>query len=289
MWLITGGAGQLGRALAQGLAADGVDHRALDRRELDITDAELVRRVVGRLEPGIIVNAAAWTAVDAAEDDPAGAFAINSAGAGHLASAARDVGATLVQVSTDYVFDGAVKGEHPEDGPTEPRSVYGRSKLEGEVRVREILGDDAVIVRTAWLYGTHGRNFVKTMVARALTESAVRVVDDQHGQPTYVADLADHIRTLVVSGGRGVFHGTNSGATTWWGLTRAIYESLGREPSLVIACASADYPTRAVRPPNSVLGHRRTLAAGIAEMRPWQDALVAALGPIVDAVRGEMR
>lgn len=284
MWVITGANGQLGRSMDRCLAARGIEHRSLDRGELDITDASHVARALDAVRPDVIVNTAAWTAVDDAEEHREEAFAVNADGPRNLANWARDHGCVLVHVSTDYVFDGGTAGPHAEDDGCAPRSVYGESKLAGERAVLGILGDGALVVRTAWLYGPDGHNFVKTMIRRALAASPSRVVDDQRGQPTLADDLSWHIVDLVIAGARGVHHGTNSGETTWFGLAREVYGLVGADVSLVTACSSADYPTKALRPRNSVLGHGRSLATGAPPMRNWQDALRDSIGGIRSAV-----
>lgn len=273
MWVITGGNGQLGRSLVEVLHRRGIACRALDRVELDITDAPRVSGVLDEIRPTVVVNAAAWTAVDAAEDHREEAFALNADGARNVAAAARGHGATFVHISTDYVFDGEATTPYDEDDATGPRSVYGLSKLSGECMIRDVLGDDALIIRTAWLYSAHGTNFVKTMSRRALAGAAVKVVDDQSGQPTHASDLADLIVDLVDAGASGTHHGTSSGVTTWFGLTREIYRLVGSDPELVAPCSSAEYPTKAARPRYSVLGHRRTEEAGITPIRCWDEGL----------------
>lgn len=288
MWLITGGDGQLGRCLGEVLAAADIAHRRLGRADLDITDAARVEAVLSGVSPTVVVNAAGWTAVDDAEDREDEAFAANHLGVLNLARATRRTGATLVQMSTDYVFDGNDVGARDEDAPPSPASAYGRSKLAGEQAALQENPDGAYVVRTAWLYSRHGRNFAKTMVRRALAGEAVRVVNDQHGQPTAAVDLAAHLVDLVrADAPPGIYHGTNSGAATWFDMASAIFGLCGRAPSLVTPCSTADYPARAPRPANSVLGHRRTVAAGVAEMRDWRAALEDHLPQVIEQVEQE--
>ena len=261
---------------------------ALGSDECDVTNSDAVSAVMEIHRPDVVVNCSAWTAVDAAEDNEATAFAINCDGPRNVAVACRTSGSTFVHVSTDYVFPGDGSGEYAEDSPTGPVSVYGKSKLCGEREAIAGHPDGTYIVRTAWLYSRHGGNFVKTMLRRALSGAAVRVVDDQLGQPTLANDLARHIIDLVTSGAPvGVFHGTNSGRTTWCGLAREIFDLAGAGTGLVSPVGTSEYPTRAVRPANSVLGHARTLDAGVAEMRQWDIALRASISGIIETVKSE--
>jgi dTDP-4-dehydrorhamnose reductase len=271
-YLIAGGAGMLGRDLARML--DGRDVTALGRAELDITDESALRRVV----PGhdVIINAAAYTQVDAAESHEAEALAINATGAAHLASAAAEVGARFVQLSTDYVFDGAATSPYPEDALRDPKGAYGRTKAEGERLVLEA-HPSAYLVRTAWLYGAHGRNFARTMLRLAGQRETVSVVADQVGQPTWTLDLAAAIvRLLDTDAPSGIYHGTNSGQASWFEFARAIFAVSGLDPERVLPIDSAAYPVPAPRPAYSVLGHDAWRRAGLAEPRDWHEALSAA-------------
>jgi len=292
MWLITGGDGQLGRCLGEVLTARGMEHLRLGRAELDLTDPERTASTIHDAGPSVIINAAGWTAVDDAEDHEAEALAINEGGARNAARAARIAGAKLVQISTDYVFDGSGDAAHDEDSTTAPASAYGRSKLAGERSVLAEHPEGTYVVRTAWLYSRHGRNFAKTMVGRALAGAPVRVVDDQRGQPTSATDLAAHIVDLmagVMAGAAspGVYHGTNSGSGTWFDMATEIYRLCDRDPGLVAPCATGEYPAKAPRPANSVLGHRRTVAAGVPEMRQWRAALADVLPGVIEQVQKE--
>jgi dTDP-4-dehydrorhamnose reductase len=283
-WLITG----LGGALAHSLV-NVLSHRephgptgftALTRSELDITDAEAVAAAVK--DHDVVVNAAAWTRVDDAETDEAAATAVNGGGAANLAAACKASNATLLQVSTDYVFSGdagdAPSTGWPEDAPTAPVNAYGRSKLAGEQAVSQILPERGYIVRTAWLYGPHGTNFVRTMLRLAATHKELRVVDDQRGQPTMTGFLAQQIVALgdaALNGTAppGIYHGTAAGDTTWFGLTRALFEQVGLDPERVLPTTSADYPRPAKRPAFSVLGHERWTEAGIQIQQHWRTQL----------------
>jgi dTDP-4-dehydrorhamnose reductase len=281
-WLVTGAAGMLGRDLTALLAARGEEFTALGRAELDITDQASVTAAVSAAKPDVVVNCAAWTAVDAAEDHEEEALAINGHGVAHLAMACADIGATLVHVSTDYVFDGAATAPYAEDAPTAPAGAYGRTKLVGEWAVREILPDSGYVVRTAWLYGAHGKNFVKTMLRLAGNGVSPGVVADQHGQPTWTADVAEQIYALIETGAPfGVYHATSSGQTTWFGFAEEIFDLYNQHQNPhnerpVVSpkpIATAEYPTPAKRPAYSVLGHDAWHAAGIAPIADWKDAL----------------
>lgn len=280
-WLILGGNGQLGRDL-QAVLADRVV-AALDLPAVDITDPDSVRQAVVDSEADVVVNAAAYTAVDAAETDEATATLVNGAAPGIIAGVLRDFpGTRLVQVSTDYVFPGDSTSPYREDEPTGPRSAYGRSKLAGERAVLEVLPERSYVIRTAWLYSQHGSNFVKTMLRLEREHDTVSVVDDQAGQPTWSHDLAEQIRRMVDAAAPvGVYHGTNSGQTTWFGFTREIFRLAGADPDRVRPTTTEAFPRPAPRPAFSVLGHDRWAAAGLSPMRPWEAALHEALPAIL--------
>ncbi|WP_062431943.1 dTDP-4-dehydrorhamnose reductase [Herbidospora daliensis] len=260
-WLVTGGGGMLATDLVRVL--DGADVRAPSRADLDITDETAVAEAVNWAD--VVVNCAAWTAVDDAETHEDAALRINAPRA--LAEAA---GRKLVHLSTDYVFSGEGREPWPEDAPTGPVNAYGRTKLAGE----EVVADHhGTIVRTAWLYGAHGPNFVRTMARLERSHEVVTVVADQHGQPTWTLDLARQIVDLVNAGAQGVFHGTSSGATTWHGLAQEVFRLLGADPERVRPVGSEAYPRPATRPKNSVLAHGGWAAAGLKPMRDWREAL----------------
>ena len=288
VWAILGGHGQLGSCFRDVLSELAIEAKIFDRSEIDITKISSITEGLAKYQPSVIVNCAAWTAVDNAEDNVDAAFLINAEGARNVALAARHTGAKLVHISTDYVFPGNEVGARDEYAATGPASVYGASKLAGEQAVTSEYGDNSLIVRTAWLYSKYRANFVKTMVRKALTNSEVRVVDDQLGQPTLASDLARHIVELVDhDDATGIFHGTNSGSATWYDLTVAIYQALSMPTSLVSPVDSSAYPTKARRPSNSVLGHTHTISLGINEMRPWSDALSESLPEISELIKEE--
>jgi dTDP-4-dehydrorhamnose reductase len=280
----------LGRDLATRLEREGEDSVGCPRGELDITDAAAVRETVGRFKPTVLVNCAAWTAVDDAEAHEDVALQVNGHAVAGLAAACADHGVTLVQVSTDYVFDGASRQPYGEGDLPSPRTAYGRSKLAGERAVLDLLasGCSGYVVRTAWLYGAHGRNFVRTMVDLERRLPAIEVVDDQHGQPSWTVDVAGQIIALVRSrAASGVYHATSSGETTWFGLAREVFTLLGADPARVRTTTSEAYPRPAARPSYSVLGHDAWMKAGLDPIGDWKDALRSAFPELLAAFATE--
>ena len=278
--LLTGADGQLGWEVAR---QGGAAVHATTRTALDVTNRRAVADAIGRIRPGVVVNTAAYTSVDRAEAEPQAAFAVNRDGPAHLAEACARADTPLIHISTDYVFDGSKAAPYIEDDTPAPLGVYGASKLAGEDAVRSH-GPHHVILRTAWVYGVHGHNFVKTMLRLAGERAHLRVVDDQHGCPTFATDLAAavlavarrcHDRTLAPDG-YGTFHCGGGARTTWCGFARAIFDlagpRLGAAPS-VEAIATADYPTPARRPMNSVLACDRLRRVHGIALRPWAEAL----------------
>ncbi|MDT0260339.1 dTDP-4-dehydrorhamnose reductase [Jatrophihabitans lederbergiae] len=276
-WLIAGAGGQLGSDLARVLRDQGVPDShvlAASSSQLDITSSRSIAAAFTDFDPTVVLNAAAYTAVDKAETDEERAFAVNASGPALLAAAANRTGARLVQVSTDYVFSGDAREPYRVDAPTDPRSAYGRTKLAGELAVRELAPDLSYVVRTAWVYGASGANFVKTMVRLESAHETVQVVDDQRGSPTWSADLARGLVELARSGAApGTYHCTGSGDTTWHGFTRAIFEELGADPARVLPTTSDKFPRPAPRPAYSVLSASGWLGAGLTPMPHWRDAL----------------
>ena len=273
-YLITGANGMLGHDLVTALA--GRDVTALGRNDLDITDLDAVRAAIPGFD--VVINGAAYTKVDDAETDEDAALAINGIGAGNLARAAAETGAILVQVSTDYVFDGTATTPYDESTPHNPVSAYGRTKAEGERLALELNGERTYIVRTAWLYGQHGPNFPKTMLKLAAARPELTVVSDQVGQPTWTLDLAQQIVALLDSDAPfGIYHGTNSGETSWFGFARAVFANAGLDPERVQPTDSASFVRPAPRPSYSVLGHGAWIAAGLTPLRSWDDALADAM------------
>ena len=289
-WLVVGAGGMLGRELVPLLAGTpGIDVDGLTRAELDITDPRAVRAAVRGHD--LVVNAAAWTDVDGAETHEAAATAVNGTAVRHLAAACAGTGARLLQLSTDYVLDGEGSSPYPEDAPTDPLNAYGRGKLLGEQAVADLLPERGYTVRTAWLYGEHGGNFVTTMLKLAVQRDVLEVVDDQRGQPTWTGALAQQLRGLGLAAlagdaPAGVYHGTASGDTTWFGLARAAYELSGLDPERIRPTTSAAYVRPARRPSYSVLGHDRWVAAGMKPMPHWRESLAQALArPAFEALR----
>ena len=276
VWLVTGARGMLGRDLVTLLARDGEDVTGYGRGQLDITDAAAVGANLRQRQPAVVVNCAAWTTVDDAETHEEAALQVNGHAVAALAAACADHGSTLVQVSTDYVFDGTARQPYGETDPPSPRTAYGRTKLAGEQAVLGLLADggSGYIVRTAWLYGAHGPNFVRTMMDLERRRPAIDVVDDQRGQPSWTADVARQIIALVRSGAAaGIYHATSSGMTTWYGFAREVFELLGADPARVRPTTSEAYLRPAVRPSYSVLGHDSWARAGLDPIGDWQDAL----------------
>jgi dTDP-4-dehydrorhamnose reductase len=272
-YLIAGAAGMLGHDLQLSLA--GREVTALSRAQLDVTDLDAVRAAVEGHDA--IVNAAAYTKVDDAEEHEDLAYAVNATGAANLARAAAESGARFVQVSTDYVFDGSATTPYPEDTPRNPISAYGRTKAAGEELALAAHPEGTYIVRGAWLYGAGGPNFAKTMLRLAQSHETVAVVTDQHGQPTWTADLADQIVRLLDSDApAGIYHGTNAGEGSWFDFTRAIFQEMGLNPDRVTQTDSSQFVRPAPRPAYSVLGHANWGASGLSPMRDWREALAEA-------------
>jgi len=269
-YLVTGAGGMLGTDLRSAL--EGRDATFLGRAELDVTDAAAVDAAVAGHD--VVINTAAYTKVDDAESHEDEARAINAVGAGLVAAAAARSGARVVQLSTDYVFDGTATTPYAEGAPRHPVSAYGRTKAEGEERVLAAHPHGAYIVRTAWLYGEHGPNFARTMLRLAADKPTIEVVTDQVGQPTWTRDLAAQIMRLLDSDApAGIYHGTNGDTASWFDFARLIFELGGHDPERVHPTDSSAFVRPAPRPAYSVLGHDGWFGAGIDPMRSWQSAL----------------
>ncbi len=268
--LITGAGGQLGQDCVQ-LMLDRHEICALTSRQLDITQAEAVRQAVDCIRPQVLINCAAYTAVDACETDTERCMAVNAHGPAHLAAACAEFGCRLIHISTDYVFDGSklVPEPYVEDDAVGPVSAYGWSKLIGEQAIAERL-EDHLILRTAWLYGIGGKNFLKTMLRLALAKRPLRVVDDQHGSLTWTASLARQIEQVLDSGLCGIAHATAEGHCTWFEGAKYFLEAMQVDFSLE-PCTTADYPTPARRPANSILENRLLKQHGLNVMRDWRE------------------
>lgn len=287
--LVTGAGGQLGKALMNAPWPTHLQVVGRTHAELDLTCAPALDAWLGASRIDIVVNAGAYRAVDQAEAQPEFAFAVNQAGAQALAAACRRNGAALVHISTDYVFDGAKDSPYLDTDPMAPRGVYGRSKAAGEEGVRAVL-DEHVILRTAWVYGATGRNFVKAILRQAALRDEVAVVADQLGSPTSARDLAQAIRAIVyrIAAARrsvpwGTYHCANAGWASWFTLAQATVDAAApflHRRACVRAICAADYPSRAPRPANSRLDCARFEAAFGIHLRPWRDALVPVVGEV---------
>ncbi len=267
--LLTGAGGQLGRELVEALSEH--DVVAADRARLDVSDRDAVLQAVTAVRPHAVVHAAAWTDVDGCETGPDRAWQVNALGTRHVAEGARLVGARVCYLSTDYVFPGDADRPYTEWDPTGPRSVYGRSKLGGEHE----LGPGDTVVRTSWVCGRHGRNFVKTVLRLTAERDDLPVVDDQHGCPTMADDLAAMVNRLVTLRLPGTFHVTNQGATTWYGLARAALEAAGHDPGRLRPVTTAELhpPRPAPRPAWSVLDNAALRLSGIPLLPDHRESL----------------
>ena len=281
--LITGSNGQLGSELIDRYLDRPQDRVfAGDLPDLDITSQESVAELFAEVMPDVVINCAAWTAVDSAEEKETAAFAVNAEGPAILANECARIGARLIHLSTDYVFEGNATEPYQENDHAEPITAYGRTKLAGEKYVQEILPENHLIVRTAWLYGVNGENFVKTIIRALSQRDVLTVVTDQVGQPTYAGDLADQIAALIdVPGASGIFHATNSGVASWFEFARQIMVEINEDPERILPTDSSSFVRPAPRPPYSVLGHERWAEVGMAPMRDWRLALHEAIADIV--------
>ena len=280
--MVIGANGQLGWELCRRGIEAGFDILPLDLPEFDITDRSSVQEAVARQDVSLVINASAYTAVDQAESETELAFAINRDGPSYLASACGDAGIPLIHISTDYVFDGSTKNPYSETDPVCPLGVYGKSKVEGEKKVRELL-DEHIILRTAWLYGVHGNNFVKTMLRLGKEQELLRVVADQYGCPTFAGDLADAILNIAarICGADnitwGTYHYCSKGKTTWHGFTEKIFELARRLIPLKVKkvepITTQEYPTPAKRPADSALDCSMINDRLGISPRAWEDSL----------------
>ena len=280
--LLTGANGQVGWELSNRGGQQGLEVLALDRSDLDITNPVAVGREVNRSGVSLVVNAAGYTAVDQAESEPELAFAVNRDGPAYLASACEKAGIPLVHISTDYVFDGQKQGSYLETDPVSPLGVYGKSKAAGEVAVREHLPEH-VIIRTSWVYGIRGHNFVKTMLRLGREREVIQVVADQYGCPTYAADLAEAILKIsarFLQGGQvqwGTYHYCGKGVTTWHGFAEEIFRLASEYASLKLKriepISTSEYPTPAQRPTSSILDCSVLEKTFNIHPRPWAERL----------------
>ena len=284
-WLLLGANGQLGRSLQDVLLASKIAYVAAGRSDADITDIASVENCVKNTTPSVIVNMAAWTDVDGAESHHDEAFLANATGAENVAKIAAKYDIPLVHISTDYVFDGTQTTPYKTDDATNPLSVYGASKLQGELLVQTAHPEGSWIVRTAWLYSQYGKNFARTIARKGLAGDNLSVVNDAFGQPTSALALARQIVVLVLAHPpAGIFNGTNAGKATWYEFARAIVEPIANHGSVAPVSSSA-FPTVAVRPTYSVLDHGQWSANGIEDMPHWRDSLEEIRADIFDSVK----
>lgn len=270
-FMVTGVNGQLGHDVVMQLKEMDFDVIAPSRDEFDLTNKVQVKKYIIRKKPDVIIHCAAYTAVDKAEDEKDLCYLVNIEGTRAVAEAANEINAKVVYISTDYVFDGLGQEPHAEENETNPVNYYGYTKELGEKRIREIL-DRYFIVRTSWVYGLNGNNFVKTMLKLAESRNEINVVSDQIGAPTYTKDLAAFIVNLVQTNSYGTYHGVNEGYCSWYEFAKSIFMKIGIEMK-VNPIYTEDYPTKAKRPLNSKLSKENTDKAGIDRMPHWEDAL----------------
>lgn len=281
-WLVTGAGGMLGRDLVTVLDRRGTTVTGLTRTDLDITDSAAVRAALRRSRPDVVVNCAAWTAVDDAEAHADEALRVNGAAVAGLAASCAAGQIALVQLSTDYVFDGQASQPYAEDDVPSARTAYGRAKLAGERAVLEQPDGVGYVVRTAWLYGAHGSSFVRTMIRLEREQAEVQVVDDQFGQPTWTVDVASQIIALAESAApAGIYHATSSGQTTWFGLAQEVFRLLAADPARVRPTRTDALARPAPRPAYSVLGHEAWAKAGLAPIGGWAAALGRAFPSLI--------
>jgi dTDP-4-dehydrorhamnose reductase len=288
-WLITGGSGQLGIAVSQELDKLGIAFDAWSSKDLDITQYSTVSEAIEKLSPTVIINCAAWTDVDGAENHEIDSSRVNSDGPENLALASKLCNSKLIHVSTDYVFSGESQTPWQVADEINPQSAYGRSKALGERRVLASHPENSFVVRTAWLYSPWGKNFAKTMTKLALKgDGEVRVVNDQVGQPTSASDLAKQLVALGLSTSpAGIYHGTNSGQATWFEFAQEIFKLAGADIGRVTPVSSSEYPRSAKRPTYSVLSHDAWASTSVEPMRDWRIALADAMPAIISAVKAE--
>ncbi len=275
--LVTGASGMTGSEVARRAPVRGWEVLGLTHGDLDISDAGAVDQALGDYQPDIVINAAAYTAVDRAESEPERAATTNALGAGNVSRSTASIGAGIIHVSTDYVFDGEAETPYAPDELVGPQSVYGRTKLAGEVVVQES-NEDHCIVRTSWVFSSTGNNFVLTILRLAKERDEIRVVNDQRGRPTYAGDLADALliaaaRLLESREARGIYHFANAGETTWFEFARAIFQLRSESSPRLIPISSSEYPTAAARPRYSVLDTTAFTERFGVQPRPWREPL----------------
>lgn len=275
--LVTGAAGQLGSDVVSLFREAGHAVIACDRDKLDITDQSVCFTTLNMHKPDAVIHCAAFTAVDLAEQEVDAAYTINAVGTRNMVLASERIGAKFCYISTDYVFDGFSSNPYHEYDITNPRTIYGKSKRAGENLVQS-LSSAYFIVRTSWVYGLYGKNFVKTMTRMAKEKPEIKVVNDQYGSPTYAADLAKFLLELIHSEKYGIYHASNKGGCTWYDFTKAIIAEMesimGKKLTVKIhPCKTEDFPLPAPRPRNSMLEHLSIRTNGLTDLRPWREGL----------------
>lgn len=280
--IVTGAGGQLGHDLVRIL---GKWHEVVgfDRKSMDVCDLDQCKEIIYSSKPDIVIHAAAFTAVDQAEVDRDKAYLVNAYGSRNVAICAQEIGAKICYVSTDYVFDGNSKNPYTEYDNTNPIGIYGKSKRAGELLVQN-LSNRFFIVRTSWLYGLYGNNFVKTMIKVAQEKKSLKVVNDQVGSPTYTVDLTYFLASLINTDYYGIYHASNTGTCTWYEFAKTIFEEYGIDVNLE-PCSTEEFPRPAPRPKYSVLEHMSIRANGFEDLRHWRDALKAFLNELRNSTR----
>jgi dTDP-4-dehydrorhamnose reductase len=288
-WLLFGGSGQLGRSFQEYLKQNQIEFMAPSSNSLNLISYDSIERYIRLNKPEVVVNCAAWTDVSAAEKHERNVFALNALAPKNIAFAAKKIGAQFVQISTDYVFSGHRAVPWEEDSLVNPVSVYGKSKALGEKLVLETYPENSFIIRTAWLYSKYGNNFAKKICRIAeIEDKNIDVVDDQIGQPTFTGDLVRQIHLTSKFGLQpGIYHGTNSGETSWFGFAKKIFEILGKDTNRLRRINSQEYPTSVERPAYSVLGHNSWLAAGVSLLPNWEISLTNSMAEIFSEVNVE--
>jgi dTDP-4-dehydrorhamnose reductase len=284
--LIAGSEGQLGRSLKKALNKRDISYVALSRKELDIADLANVTEVVKESSADIVINAAAYTNVEQAEQESEKAFLVNEIGTRNLAIASRQSNSRFLHFSTDYVFSGERNNPWEVDSAVNPLSTYGKSKLAGELAIQQEYFDNSIIIRTAWLYSPYGKNFYKTMLNLALkNDDQIKVVSDQFGQPTNASDLANLALDAISKNiPAGIYHGSNSGSTSWHEFATEIFRLAGTDQGRVIPIPSSEFATKAPRPSYSVLDNSNWLDFGVTPLRPWQEAVSDAYSSIFESM-----
>lgn len=276
--LVTGAAGQLGTDVIDELAQRGYGAVGVDVSELDITDKDAVNRVLTDIRPDAVIHCAAWTAVDDAEDKPEAVRAVNALGTEYIAQVCGEIGCKLMYISTDYVFDGQGERAWMPDDDRQPLNVYGQTKYEGELAVEKYT-EKFFIVRIAWVFGFHGKNFIRTMLNLAKTHTELNVVNDQIGSPTYTKDLARLLADMIETERYGCYHATNEGFCSWYDFACEIFRqaaALGHEECqqvIVHPVSSSEFPTKAKRPSNSRMSKEKLSENGFERLPDWKDAL----------------